>query len=127
MRFVNLLNSVTEPALIIFFSLWFAIAFTGCTHVPDVPVCVEITNVKGWCTNTVSDEEFFVDEEHPHVFSDGKMHTWWEIRPYMVLLPTKSWAELKSYVIKNCKRSNCDKYIQSWDRKINELDGMVPK
>jgi len=97
---------------------------TNCAHMPDEPACVEIHNTKGWCTNMVSDVEFYVDEKRPHSFSgdpkDAK--TWWEVRPFMVLIPFDSWAKLKAYLIKNCKRTNCDKYIKSWERKINRID-----
>lgn len=82
---------------------------------------------RGWCTNTISDVEFFIDEEHPHSFSGSEddKKTWWELRPYMVQLPFPSWAALKAYLIKNCKRNNCDKYIASWERRINEMEKKV--
>lgn len=80
---------------------------------------------KGWCTNTISDVEFYIDEARPHDFGDGKPKTWWELRPYMVMLPFPSWAELKAYLIKQCKRNNCDEYIKSWERRVNKMDDKV--
>ncbi len=95
----------------------------SCASVPDVPICVEIHQAKGFCTNTVSDKDYYIDEKNPVVLEEGKpARTWWEMRPYMVLVPVTSWKELKAYIIKQCKRTNCDQYIKSWDRKINELE-----
>jgi len=95
----------------------------SCAAIPDVPLCVEINPTRGFCTNTISDKDFYIDESHPvQLLGDDKPKTWWERRPFMVLVPVTSWKELKSYIIKQCKRTNCDKYVQSWDRKINELE-----
>ena len=97
----------------------------GCASAPNVPVCTELSMTRGWCTNTISDEEFYIDDEHPHSFTgdpkDAK--TWWELRPYMVLLPTPSWVEVKSYIIKRCKQDgNCQDGVGNWERKINQMD-----
>lgn len=108
------------------FALSFALAtslLAGCATVPDVPVCVEMSPVKGFCTNTVSDKDYEIDEQHPvKLPGDEKAKTWWERRPYMLLIPATSWAELKAYIIKQCKRTDCDQYIKSWDRKLNALN-----
>lgn len=98
---------------------------TSCAHVPDVPVCVEITLDKGWCTNTISDKEYFVDEDNKYTDPDTKVsYTWWELRPQTVHLPASSWAAIKKYIIQNCKqnKSQCDEAITSWDRKVNSID-----
>lgn len=96
----------------------------GCASVPNVPICVEIHQAKGFCTETIEDRDFYIDETHPHSFTGKKEDalTWWEMRHRMILIPAQSWAELKAYIIKQCKRTNCDQYIKSWDRKINELE-----
>jgi hypothetical protein len=99
----------------------------SCAHVPDVPVCVEINQVKGFCTNTISDHDYVIDEQHPVALNGEKPKTWWQMRPFMVLVPTSSWKQFKEYIIEQCKRTNCDQYIQSWDRKIQELDGAAAK
>ncbi len=104
------------------FVLLLSLLLSGCASVPDVLICTELNMNKGWCTRTISNEEFFVDDTHPYAFDGKKKQTWWELRPYMVLVPIASWAEIKSYVIKTCKRSNCNEYVKSWDRKITELD-----
>lgn len=96
---------------------------TSCAHVPDVPICVEINSTKGFCTNTISDQDYDIDEAHPVAFDgDDKPMTWWERKPFMLLVPASSWKALKQYIIQQCKRTNCDQYVQSWDRKLNELN-----
>lgn len=99
------------------------IFLNSCASVPDTFICVEINPVKGFCTKTVSDEDVIIDEQHPiQMPGDDKPKTWWERRPYMILVPVSSWRELKAYVIKQCKRNNCDQYIKSWERKTYELE-----
>lgn len=123
MRFALSLSSLTSLAA----ALTLAV-LTSCAHVPDVPICVEINQTKGFCTNTISDKDYDIDEKHAVAFDgDDKPMTWWERRPFMVLVPTSSWKALKQYIIQQCKRTNCDQYVQSWDRKIQELDGAAAK
>lgn len=101
-----------------------SISLSGCASVPDTLLCVELNPAKGFCTYTISDNDIYIDEAHPYSFS-GKnedKQTWWEMRNKMVLIPSSSWAELKAYIIKQCKRTDCDQYIKSWDRKIQELN-----
>lgn len=94
---------------------------TSCVTVKDFdfPACVEITPDRAWCTYTISDKEYYWSETEK---VDGK--TYWEQRPTMVLLPLKSWMQLKKSAIKFCKQneSECTKQIGSWDRKINKID-----
>ncbi len=104
-------------------AVWLSL-LTSCAGTPDVLVCTEINPVRGWCTKTVSDEETFVDDAHPYKFSkDTPALTWWEMRPYMVLVPSPSWVELKSYIIKRCKQDgNCTEGVGNWERKIQDMD-----
>jgi hypothetical protein len=91
---------------------------TNCTSLPDIAVCKEINLSKGFCTYTISDKEFIVDDEHK---LNGK--SWWEIRNVLIGLPPESWAEIKKKFIKDCKEGKkCPSEISSWDRKINKLD-----
>ncbi len=104
-------------------SLLLSLLLGGCATIPDVPVCVELSPVKGFCTNTVSDKDYVIDEQNPiKLPGDDEPKTWWQRRPFMVLVPVTSWKELKAYIIKQCKRTDCDQYIKSWDRKITELE-----
>lgn len=95
---------------------------TNCqTAPPAVPVCVEITMSRGFCVNTISSEEFYVDDTK----TLDKM-TWWQLRPSMIMMPASSWAKLKTYIIAQCKRTGaCDKEITSWNRTIETIDKAV--
>lgn len=90
------------------------------THAPNVPVCVELSLDRGWCTNTVTAEEFYVDEQHPY-----KGKTWWDMRPNTVRLPSESWKELKVFIISVCKEHNICSEITSWDRTVNAIDNKL--
>ncbi len=94
---------------------------------PDVPLCVEISPTRGWCTNTVSNKEFEINDKNPYSFSEGqKPMTWWELRPTFVLVPAPSWAKIKAWIIKSCKGTKqCDKEIDSWERKIDSVDQKI--
>jgi hypothetical protein len=71
----------------------------GCSTLPDVLLCTEINIERGYCVNTVSKKEFYVDETN---LLEGK--TWFELRPYMIYMPIESWVKIKSYLLKECKR-----------------------
>lgn len=88
---------------------------------PDSPLCVEITPTRGSCTKIISGESFDVDDDHK--FEDK---TWWEHRPAMILMPASTWKELKTYIIKMCKKTNmCDKEITNWERTVDQLDNKI--
>lgn len=89
---------------------------------PDVPACVELFPWQGWCRKTISDEEFYVDDEHPYKFDGKTPKTWWEIRPTMIMLPPYSWGETKKFIILICKKNNQCSEVTSWDRTVNRID-----
>ena len=94
---------------------------SSCASVPDVPVCTEISMQKGFCVYTLSDKEMIVDNENT---LDGK--TWWDMRTSMILVPVDSWAEIKSYIIKMCKKhGSCDKEVANWNKKVDSLDSKL--
>lgn len=124
----KLSSSLQTKDIAALFAVYTVVCLTSCSHVPSVPICVEINPTKGFCTETINDKDYDIDEEHPVAFEgDAKPMTWWERKPFMVLLPASSWASLKKYIIQSCKRNNCDQYVKSWDRKIMELDPGVAK
>lgn len=94
----------------------------GCaTKPPDVPICTELSMTRGFCTNTISDKSFFVDEEN-------KLNglSWWELRPTMVQVPITSWVEIKTFIIKVCKeKNNCGDQISNWERRVYDLDEQI--
>ncbi len=121
-------NDWPKMLLLIAFALLLALLLNSCALAPpDVPVCTEITMTKGWCTNTISDTEFYIDNER---LFNGK--SWWELRPTMIQVPVDSWVAMKAYIIKACKKyGNCDKDIAKWERKVEvidkQLDQKAPK
>lgn len=93
------------------------------THPPDVPLCVEFAPDRGRCVKIISGEIFDVDEKNK--FEDK---TWWEHRPAMIQMPASSWVQIKSYLIKTCKKYNiCEKEISSWDRTVETIDDNLNK
>jgi hypothetical protein len=89
---------------------------------PDVPVCVEISPTRGWCTYTISDREFFIDDENPWNIEGEEPMTWWDLRPTLLLVPAPSYAKMKAYIVKTCKKDKCDKFIGSWERRSKRLE-----
>lgn len=110
--------------LLILLGCSLSMLLSGCaTMPPDVPICMEVSPVQGWCTYTISDKEFYIDDEHPYSFyEDQPKQTWWELRPTFLLVPAPSYAGLKAYVVKTCKQQKCDKQIMSWDRTTKKID-----
>lgn len=104
-------------------------ALTSCAHVPDVLICTEISMSRGWCTKTISDEEFYVDDAHPYAFDGKNKQTWWDARNLMIHVPVFSWVDIKTYIIQRCKTdpSGCNSAVASWDRKIKDIDDAVAK
>lgn len=97
-------------------------ALSGCSvTVPSVPVCVELSPDRGYCVNTISSENFYIDETRPY---EGL--SWWQMRPAMVHLPAQSWASIKTFVIQICtKTKKCDTELGGWERTVGEIDTMI--
>lgn len=107
-----------KKSLLIPFVLWSSLLANCATSPPDVPVCTEIHQARGWCTNTITDVEFFVDDTNK---LEGK--TWWELRPFMIQVPITSWVKIKAYIQKTCKKTKmCEEEIYAWERKMQDLD-----
>ncbi len=78
---------------------------------PDVPLCAEVSMSKGVCTYTASGKTVEVTDEKP---LNGQ--TWFDIRAKTLAVPAGSWAEIKAWMIKMCKKHKCNVDISSWDR-----------
>lgn len=101
--------------------LIFLFLLSCAAKVPDTPICIELEPTRGYCIKTISSEEYYWDEENK---KNGQ--TFWEAKPYMLLLPLESWFEIKTFIISICKKSNkCDKEIASWERTVNSIDKKV--
>lgn len=110
----------SKPLIILLSSILFS-----CASPPDVPVCKEINPDKGWCSHTLTQGGFYVDEARPYAFDPdqpAKLWTWWEVRPVMIQVPPHSWAEIKKFIIKMCKlkKGGCPGNVGEW------MDKMVP-
>lgn len=101
-----------------------SLALTSCAVTPpDVPICVEFTIERGRCVHIISGKTFDVDETRKY-----KDKTWWDLRPTMVQVPSSSWAEIKSFIIKVCKKTNqCDEKITSWKKTSSKIDETINK
>lgn len=74
---------------------------------PNKPVCVDLAPTRGWCTYTVSDDEFYIDEAHPF---EGKK--WPQVKSESLLVPASSWAAIKAFILKLCRKSGSCKQDQ---------------
>lgn len=105
----------------------FVLILSACATPPDTDVCVEIDEgVLGWCTYTISEKEFYVDNDknrHP----DGNK-TWKEIKTESLIMPARSYGKVKAYIIKQCKKHNdCSRDISKWKRKTNKIQTKIQK
>lgn len=76
----------------------------------------------------MSSKEYEINETQLY---EGK--TWWEQRPFFILMPVQSWVELKAFIKKVCKQgNNCkQKDVSNWENTVNlidekVIDGMTP-
>lgn len=94
----------------------------SCATPPDIPVMTRLGPNKGYYVYTISNNEGVIDDNHP-IFINGEKKTWLDIVNESVYLPIYSWIELKKYIIKNCRKNHdCEKEIDSWNRKIESID-----
>lgn len=108
---------------LLLFTIAFPLIFlSACSiAVPAVSICTEISPSAGYCINTITSEEYMVSDTHAR---DGQ--TWWEMRSSMMMVPASSWAELKAFIIKICKKSGkCDTELGNWERTIERIDQQV--
>ena len=89
---------------------------SSCASLPDVPACVELDINRGYCINTISDREFLVSDKNNPLGEE-----WFDARPKMVMLPASSWASIKGYILKQCKRHN-DCNLKSAEKKVGAID-----
>lgn len=103
------------------------LAAEGCALTPpNVPVCREKDIDRGRCTKIVSGESFQIDETHKFKDVDGVDKTWYELRPYFILVPISSWTEIKAYFIKVCEKlKNCNSPETNPADTIKSIDGMI--
>lgn len=79
----------------------------------------------GWCTYSISDDEFFVDNDKKLYFNKKtrKKQTWRELKVEALIVPADSFAANKGYILKQCKKSGeCKKDIGKWERKFEKIE-----
>lgn len=87
---------------------------------PDVPLCTELTLGTAYCIYTISSKEYYWNDQNKL-----NNETYWEARPKLLLLPASSWAEIKTFIITICKKSNqCIDNITSWERTVEKIDSI---
>ena len=95
--------------LMLFISL-----LVSCANLPDFVTCKELTPSSAKCIKVISEEKFDWNDDN---LVNGK--SYWEIRPTLLQIPADSYAELKAYLLKNCRRyQNCHEL----SKKIDALD-----
>ncbi len=78
---------------------------------------------RGWCTFTLSDEEFIVDDTHPFPGTDKK---WKDVDLEALRTPSESQATIKAYFLKMCKKhSECKDDIGKWERKLDLIESKM--
>lgn len=92
----------------------------SCANVPDEPICAEVSMSEGRCSYMVSNKQIKVNDDN---LLNGK--TWFDIRRQALTMPAESWAKIKAWIIKMCKKYRCDAEIDSWDRTLETIDSAV--
>ena len=89
----------------------------SCASVPDVPICRARSATEGFCTYTISNKDIIVTDNNK---LGGK--TWLDLKIESVYLPVESWASIKEYILKQCKKHNdCSNNIGTWSTKIDSI------
>lgn len=87
-------------------------------QIPNVRPCVEIPFVdgsEGACVETVTRKRTLISHQD-----------WIKQRPYMLMISSKDWTEIKKTWLKACRGdSGCKEKLQSIDDVIQAIDGMV--
>lgn len=88
---------------------------SGCSTLPDTIVCAEVSLSKGICSYTISEKTIVIDDNNLY---EG--NTWFSMRNKALMIPAKSWAKIKAWMLKECKRTNqCSVDISKWDRDLD--------
>jgi hypothetical protein len=82
--------------------------------------CKELSTSKAACIRVVSEEKIIWNDDNK---INGK--SYWEVRPTLIQIPPDSWADLKAFILKSCKRyGNCaelDGKIKAVDENLKEF------
>jgi hypothetical protein len=89
----------------------------SCASVPDVPVITRTGPTTGYYVYTVSDKEGYVDDEN---LLEGK--TFLDFVVEGVIVPADSYSEIKSAILKACKKLKCSGDVGKWKSKLDKLE-----
>lgn len=109
-------------SLLILFALLCLFLDSCAVNPPNVKVYKELTPDKAYYVSTMSDDEGYIDEQHP---VDG--FTWWQLRPVVLSITGEDWAKIKAFIIKMCKQQNQCGQVKSWDRSVDSIDKALAK
>lgn len=112
----------------------------SCASPPDVPSCAPITEDIGYCIFSISDKEFYVDNNARGMDDKGNACVWKEplvvngvpektncmqwkdLKKKSLIVPAQSYGKIKKFIIDICKQHNqCNKDIRSWERKADKI------
>lgn len=71
---------------------------------------------------TISENEFYVDDEHL-----WNKRTWREIDVTSLRVPAESWAKMKAYLLKMCKKTGKCGDLSRWERRAKKLESKTPR
>lgn len=91
---------------------------SSCATIEDKPVCAEINISSGKCVNMISGKVFLVDDENPYL---GE--SWFELRRKSLVMPIDTYAEIKSFINKVCKKYGCSGDLENSTKEIDKLNG----
>lgn len=72
----------------------FVFVLSSCASVPNVWVCADLDQSTGYCAKTVTDEEKEVVGQE-----------WQDFKRLSLKIAVDDWAQLKAYIIKQCKKN----------------------
>lgn len=93
---------------------------SGCANLPNKPICAEVNISKGKCSYLVTGKTITVDDDH---LLDGQ--TWFDIRNKSLTMPADTWAAIRAWILKMCKKYKCNIDVASWDRSVEIVDEAI--
>ena len=89
-------------------------SFVSCASLPDEYLCTNLSESKCYCDRTISSDPKIIDDDNT---LDGQ--TCADLRSNSILMPAKTWASIKSYILKVCKQYNNCAGVGDWENKVD--------
>lgn len=101
-----------SKSLYIILIILFVLSLSSCAHkIPDEPICLELNGDKGYCTYTIRAESYYLLGQE-----------WQNQKRDSLILPVKSWVEIKKFILNICK--DYGKCVEA-ESKIQEIDQFI--